>query len=278
MAADELSVRSLMKLGLTEYEARIYVVLARLGPKNASEISFLGKVPRPKTYGAIRGLESKGLLKILPGKPERYIPTSPSEVLIPLVDKLAKEVSESSAVVENLALGFESSQYVYTEKPYERYDAWKIRGREKIYKRLHDMIGESKMNVYLTTTANGLVRAYKAHSESLEKAADRGVKIRMIASVTQGNASVARELSQVIDVRNNPVLLPKFTAVDSAEIFFLEETPDDLNVTGSQDTSTWTNEPLIVKIHERFFDQLWQTLPSLETKRKKLEKPVARAE
>ena len=66
LAADEFSVQSLMKLGLTEYEARIYVVLTKMGPRNASEISFLGKVPRPKTYGAIRGLESKGLLRIVP--------------------------------------------------------------------------------------------------------------------------------------------------------------------------------------------------------------------
>jgi len=124
LAADEFSVQSLMKLGLTEYEARIYVVLTKMGPRNASEISFLGKVPRPKTYGAIRGLESKGLLRIVPGKPERYMAVSPNDVLIPLVEKLNKETTECVQVVENLAMAFESSRYVYTEKPYERYDLW----------------------------------------------------------------------------------------------------------------------------------------------------------
>ena len=119
LAADEFSVQSLMKLGLTEYEARIYVVLTKMGPRNASEISFLGKVPRPKTYGAIRGLESKGLLRIVPGKPERYMAVSPNDVLVPLVDKLNKETTECVNVVENLAMAFESSKYVYTEKPYE---------------------------------------------------------------------------------------------------------------------------------------------------------------
>src|SRR5881396_2097343 len=94
LAADEFSVQSLMKLGLTEYEARIYVVLTKMGPRNASEISFLGKVPRPKTYGAIRGLESKGLLRIVPGKPERYMAVAPNDVLIPLVEKLNKETTE----------------------------------------------------------------------------------------------------------------------------------------------------------------------------------------
>src|SRR5260370_6991714 len=76
LAADEFSVQSLMKLGLTEYEARIYVVLTKMGPRNASEISFLGKVPRPKTYGALRRLETKRLLRIIPAQPHKYMTAS----------------------------------------------------------------------------------------------------------------------------------------------------------------------------------------------------------
>src|SRR3989442_35195 len=185
LAADEFSVQSLMKLGLTEYEARIYVVLTKMGPRNASEISFLGKVPRPKTYGAIRGLESKGLLRIVTGKPERYMAVSPNDVLIPLVDKVSRETSECVQVVENLSVAFESSKYVYTEKPYERYDLWSVRGREKAYKRVQDMIGEAKVNVFFSTTANGLVRLYKAHSEILEKASQKVAKVHIAAPVNQ---------------------------------------------------------------------------------------------
>ena len=257
LAADEFSVQSLMKLGLTEYEARIYVVLTKMGPRNASEISFLGKVPRPKTYGAIRGLESKGLLRIVTGKPERYVAVSPSDVLIPLVDKLNRETSECVQVVENLALAFESSKYVYTEKPFERHDLWSVRGRDKVYKRIQDLIGEAKIHVFFTASANGLVRIYKAHSEALEKAAEKGAKVRVAAPVNQANASVARELGEVIEVRNVTAPLTRFVTADSAEIMFIEDIPDDTNVTAGQDVATWTNDPLLVKAHEKVFEQLW---------------------
>ncbi len=265
LAADEFSVQSLMKLGLTEYEARIYVVLVKMGPRNASEISFLGKVPRPKTYGAIRGLESKGLLRIVTGKPERYMAVSPNDVLIPLVEKVSRETAECVQVVENLSMAFESSKYVYTEKPYERYDLWSVRGRDKVYKRVQDMIGEAKVNVFFSTTANGLVRLYKVHSETLEKAAERGAKVRVAAPVNQTNASVARELAEVIEVRNATVPMPRFVTADSAEIIFTEDIPDDTNVTSGQDVGTWTNDPLLVKTHEKIFDQVWGTLKSSET-------------
>src|SRR6266567_3476757 len=258
------SVQSLMKLGLTEYEARIYVVLTKMGPRNASEISFLGKVPRPKTYGAIRGLESKGLLRIVPGKPERYMAVSPNDVLVPLVDKLNKETTECVNVVENLAMAFESSKYVYTEKPYERYDLWSVRGRDKVYKRIQDMIGEAKVNVCFTTTANGLVRIYKAHSEVLEKASDRGAKVKVAAPINQINASVARELGEVIEVRNVTTPMMRFASADSAEIIFVEDIPDDTNVNAGQDVATWTNDPLLVKSHEKIFEQIWSTLQQKE--------------
>jgi sugar-specific transcriptional regulator TrmB len=264
LAADEFSVQSLMKLGLTEYEARIYVVLTKMGPRNASEISFLGKVPRPKTYGAIRGLESKGLLRIVPGKPERYMAVSPNDVLVPLVDKLNKETTECVNVVENLAMAFESSKYVYTEKPYERYDLWSVRGRDKVYKRVQDMISEAKVNVFFTTTANGLVRIYKAQSEVLEKAAQRGAKVKVVAPVNQGNASVARELGEVIEVRNITTPIMHFASADSAEIIFLEDIPDDTNVNAGQDVATWTNDPLLVKSHEKIFETIWSTLQPKE--------------
>src|SRR5207244_5297843 len=98
-------------------------------------------------------------------------------------------------------MAFESSKYVYTEKPYERYDLWSVRGRDKVYKRVQDMISEAKVNVFFTTTANGLVRVYKAQSEVLEKADQRREKVKIVASVNQKNARVARELDEVIEVQ-----------------------------------------------------------------------------
>src|SRR5437867_1657134 len=125
--------------------------------------------------------------------------------------------------------------------------------------------GEAKVNVFFATTANGLVRLYKAHSEVLEKASERGAKVRIIAPVNQTNSSVARELHEVIEVRSTINPMMKFISADAAEIIFTEDIPDDTNVNTGQDVATWTNDPLLVKSHERIFDQVWQTLQSKET-------------
>jgi sugar-specific transcriptional regulator TrmB len=61
LAVEDKEVAALRRLGMTEYEARIYLALIRMGPKKASEVSYFGQVPRTKTYSTIRELERKGL-------------------------------------------------------------------------------------------------------------------------------------------------------------------------------------------------------------------------
>src|SRR3989454_6371632 len=150
-----------------------------------------------------------------------------------------------------------------------RSDLWSVRGRDKVYKRIQDMIGEAKVNVFFTTTANGLVRIYKAQSEVLEKAAQRGAKVKVVAPVNQGNASVARELGEVIEVRNVTTPIMHFASADGAEIMFLEDIPDDTNVNAGQDVATWTNDPLLVKAHEKIFETIWATLQPKEVMKAK---------
>ena len=88
--AEEAEIAAIRRLGLTEYEARIYLNLIRMGPIKASELSFFAQVPRTKTYGAVKLLVQKNLVRIIPGKPELYAAQSPIEGLAPLVTKLAQ--------------------------------------------------------------------------------------------------------------------------------------------------------------------------------------------
>lgn len=66
LSLEESQLNALPHLGLTEYESRLYLVLVKVGPIKASELSFGAQIPRTKAYGAINELERKGLLQIIP--------------------------------------------------------------------------------------------------------------------------------------------------------------------------------------------------------------------
>lgn len=269
MSIEDAEVSALRRLGLTEYEARAYLVLAKSGSTKASEISFFGRIPRTKTYGALKELERKGLLRVVPGKPELYMPMAPNEVLVPLVRKLHDDVKSAETTVESLALAYESGKYARRDVPSETTDFWHIRGRPTVFGKLNQMIEGTKEAFYLVTTGNGLIRAYKAASEALEKARSRKVGIYLMAAITPENAAVAREFGELLQIRRlqkPPVM--EFASSDSREMMFIDSRPDDLKTDRGADIGVWTTNRYVVQFHKDILDQLWPSLAPLESVKK----------
>ena len=269
MAVDDREAAVLQRLGLTEYESRIYLVLVKMGPIKASEISFFGRVPRTKTYGAIKELERKGLLKVVPGKPEVYTPASPNDVLMPLVIKLNHEVKDSESVVQSLNVTFESSKYVRRDTPREASEFWQINGRQNVLEKLNQILRDAKTSISMSTSAMGLIRAYKSQAEILEVAKTRGVAVRLLAPITTENAGVAQQIAEVIELKRlEKPFSNNFASVDSRELVVIESKPDDLRTDRGSDLAIWTTNKLLIELHEQFFERTWSTVPALEFPKK----------
>jgi len=257
MPVDDRSVLALMKLGLTEYEARIYDVLIRYGPKKAGELSFFSKVPRPKTYGALQELSRKGLVEAIPERPERYLAASPNEKLFPVANKLMEETQQVVDAVQSLTLTYESLKYVHREKPPEKEVLWSVYERSNVTKMLNTMIEGANSTIRVVTSANGLVRYYKSHADLFEQARSRGVRISMIAAVTQDNQKVARELKALLNLKSFEDLpAVTYVSVDSREMLVVESSPDNYDEKKGKDIGVYTDNPLLVRMLEALFDKL----------------------
>jgi sugar-specific transcriptional regulator TrmB len=258
MSVEEREVSALRRLGLTEYESRIYLVLLRRGPIKASELSFFGQIPRTKTYGAIKELERKGLLRIIPGKPEVYAPSYPGEVLTPIVTKLSRELTDAESVVEDLILSYESQRFTKRQDPREADEFWQLDGRPGIINKLNQVFGGATKTVNYVTSSSGLVRAYKANCEILERVRKKGAKVRVLAPVTSENSVVARELSEVLDFRVlDKAFGESFVTIDSHELVVVESMPEDLRTDRGVDKAIWTTNKLLVELHEQLFEKIW---------------------
>ena len=263
MAVEDPELSALHRLGLTEYESRIYLVLVRKGPIKASELSFFGQIPRAKTYGAINELERKGLVRVIPEKPEMYAAVSPSEVLMPVVNKLTRELSETSSIVESLMLTFETNKYVKRDGPKEANGFWEIEGRRGVFNKITQIIGDASKTVNYCTSATGLVRAYKVHCDTLEKVSRKGVGVHMLSPLSPENSGIAREISEVLQfkVLDKP-FGQNFVTVDRRELVVIEAMPDDLRTDQGADKGVWTTNRIMVELHDQLFDRLWNSIPN----------------
>jgi sugar-specific transcriptional regulator TrmB len=267
LAAEEAEIAAIRRLGLTEYEARIYLTLIKMGPIKASELSFFAQVPRTKTYGAVKLLVQKNLVRIIPGKPELYAAQSPIEGLAPLVTKLARDVTDSETIVQDLSIAYEAGRFVKRDIPKTADEFWQIDGRQNLINKLNQMFMDARKVGYCTSAA-GLIRVYKTHSEALEKARERGAVVRILAPISQENASVASEISNVLELRNlkKPVGATVVT-VDGEQLVVIDSRPDDIRTDRGFDLAIWTTNRLLVGVYERYFDWMWDESRLVEAAR-----------
>jgi sugar-specific transcriptional regulator TrmB len=261
LSVEEKDVAALQRLGLTEYESRLYLALAKMGPIKASEVSFHGHVPRTKSYGAIRELERKGLLITIPGKPEVYAARAPAEVLMPLITRLEGDVKESANLVQRLSMTYESNIIVRSQFPREAREMWIIEGRANVLNKMNELFNQASKTINYSTGGNGLIRAYKANADTLAKAKQRGVSVKMLTTVSSENASVASEMGSVLELRSMEKPFPpqyvNFASVDSHELIIAEVKPDDLSTDRGSDLAVWNRNKLAIGVHDQAFERLW---------------------
>src|SRR3989454_5536058 len=63
---------ALQRIGLSRYEALVFVNLARAGATTAGDVARVSGVNRVQTYRALEGLEARGLVEVTLDRPRRY--------------------------------------------------------------------------------------------------------------------------------------------------------------------------------------------------------------
>lgn len=70
--------RELVELGLTGYEARTYLALLRHHGRVAADLVRESGVPRQRIYDVLEDLVERGLVRVLPGRVNRYAAVDPA--------------------------------------------------------------------------------------------------------------------------------------------------------------------------------------------------------
>ncbi len=97
-------IDSLRELGLTEYEARVYICALTEGSLPMRELAFRSGVPRTKVYQSVRSLARRGLLR-LKENPLRFTAVDADEVFDPAIrqeEKRIKELKSSLARIRRI--------------------------------------------------------------------------------------------------------------------------------------------------------------------------------
>ncbi len=248
---------ALQRIGLSRYEALVFVNLAQAGAATAGDLARASGVNRVQTYRALESLEARGLVEVTLDRPRRYAARAINDVFDMIADEKRSELEKLDAVRKTLLEAWPRISGQTRQPPSVRLQV--IKGRTQIYRTLRQLVGNAKEEVLAFTTTKGLQRSYRAGiNEALLAATRRGVKPRLAAEINETNAALMARVAKYVPLRHVDRQRARFIIVDRGSIIaFLIQ--DERTIRGEGETALWTNSPDFVKAHLDFFEKAWAT-------------------
>lgn len=153
------TIDNLVKLGLKEYEAKIYVALVGIKEANARTIHEISGVPRPRVYDILGELTSKGFVEVREGSPLFYRSVPPDVVISQLQKDLNNAAEESIAFLETLFL----------KKEEEYVPLWHVKGDWSINRHLKMMMEKMTGDLSIMVLDEHVPERYNAHIQEAVK-------------------------------------------------------------------------------------------------------------
>ncbi|MFH1439288.1 MAG: helix-turn-helix domain-containing protein [Candidatus Woesearchaeota archaeon] len=260
MMIGERLLNKLREFGLNSYEAKIWVALLSRGVSSAGELSDISNVPRSRAYDVLESLEKKGFIVMKIGKPIKYIAVKPLEVIERVKKKVKDDSDKQVQIIDDLKKDemLQELDVLYTNgveviEPSDLSGA--LRDRQNVYHTINTMINNAQETVDILTTESGMIRKADSLKRSLDKAAKRGVKVRIAAPISKKSQKAVDILSKIAEVRSVSSVKARFCIVDSKEITF--SLMDDAKAVPAYDVGLWINTPFFASALKTMFEQVW---------------------
>ena len=127
-------IECLKSLGLTKYEALVYIALLKVVSATASEIHEISTVPRASVYPVLDQLQEKRLISVARSTPKRFAALSPEEgvaIMMSRIDRDAADAREILSAIHRERISHEQSSEELI---------WNVYGIENIRRKLTDII------------------------------------------------------------------------------------------------------------------------------------------
>jgi len=264
MLASPKVMDALKGIGLNLYERRLWVALLARGTSTAGELSEIANVPRSRAYDVLQSLADKGFVVVQTAKPIRYVAVNPVEALERAKKKLEEGFRETISRIDELRkstimkeLNSIFSHGLKLVAPEEITGS--LKGRYSVYQQLDTMFRDANKSINIITTPEGLQELFTNHLDSLKKAKERGVKIKIATAGVEKSSDIIKTLNSVGELRSvDSKEVPiggRFTVVDNNQLVF---SLTDFKVHSTQDMAFWSkSEHAAGNMLSPLFDLVW---------------------
>jgi len=245
-------IRVLQKLGLSEYEARAYFSLSKLGPSTVKEIVLDSSLPRNKAYEVLQRLEQKNKVISIPISPRKYKISNP--------EIFKEEIKELNDSVNSLIKLIEQPKITEFKDLF-----WIIKGKKAIEEKLAIHNTKAKREIL---SCNNLSKILYKNIRAMKKAVDSDVSVKMICTFKKDKLKIYKEWLKtgakirILNQKRFGPLLPRITIFDG-EIARLTVGKPEVNNEENYLT-LWTESKAFSQMLKNHFMNMWKNSKPIE--------------
>ncbi|GAB3683617.1 hypothetical protein GCM10028857_11430 [Salinarchaeum chitinilyticum] len=232
---------ALQRLGLSKYEAEVFVALQQIDSGTASEVADLADVPRSQVYGAAEDLEDRGLVDVQHASPKRYRAVTLEEAREQLRRDFEREHERAFDALESIEDRFGDTQ--------ERQEAiWTLRGSETIDARIQTLLDDAESSI--TFGGDASLASESLIAALIEAAEDVDVLVvSEDATFLESFADTDVETAVPPDkIDSDETPNGRFVIIDRRTVLFAVVGPDD------EESAFWSSGTTFAKWHVRMLD------------------------
>jgi HTH-type transcriptional regulator, sugar sensing transcriptional regulator len=187
--------RELTELGLTGYEARVYIALVGRSRYTAAQLARESGVPRQRIYDVLSGLTERGLVRALPGQITRYTAVDPASAIERLMAGHRATFSQleqtTARLVEALVPAW--SQGRDETDPLDYVEV--LRDREMLSERIDEIQTEAKQEILAMSKLPYLTGSNSAGLATTRRLQEAGGSVRCLYE--RGALEQAEKLAEI---------------------------------------------------------------------------------
>jgi sugar-specific transcriptional regulator TrmB len=214
----------LKRVGLNEYESKVYSSLSSNKTLTASEVSKKASIPRARVYDVLMSLEKKGFVMISMGRPVSFKAVEPETALMNYEkqkrDLFESELEEMKSLKEELKKNF-------NEKPIKESfsGVWSVSSNQ-INNIIALSLKNAKTSVTISTSEANALKKIGLFNSKLKALKARGIQVKFALN-NGSNNSFPNELKAFNTVKSKSNA--RFMVFDKEKVLLFLSEKKDIN-------------------------------------------------
>ncbi|DAC51705.1 MAG TPA: hypothetical protein HA340_01415 [Candidatus Thalassarchaeaceae archaeon] len=255
----------LTDIGLDEKEASVIILLATSEPLKASAVGRMVGISRMDSYNTLKRLQERGLVMSTLDKPMRFTGLEIEEIFQQLINHEEQELRRIRTHLDEFQKG-QKRTYRPENPPQKDAIFTVVKERSYIHAAMERVIDDSETSVWLVLGKYGILHLVKTGAlRASNDAVDRGVSVRVLASLDKTTLKYFEQLDERIEIRHSDSISMHGCIIDgevAVQNVAIEKNPVGR---GKEDAALVIEAPSFLSTQTELIESAWNNATPIST-------------